>query len=71
MVRGTVTVHAITELWEAYDYFIQMDNMDGVLSIDYDFDSDLKQVTVVFSHYETLIGEVVFRHGNAPANLYS
>jgi len=71
MVRGTVVVNSVKELWDAYEYFKTMDNLDGVISIDDDLDGDFKKVTIIFSHYETLIGEIVFRYGEVPAQLYS
>jgi len=71
LVRGTVIVNNIKDLWEAYEYFKSMDNLDGILSIQYDLDGDFKKVTITFSHYETLIGEIVFRYGEVPDPLYS
>ena len=35
-----------------------MPNLDGILNIEEDLDGDLKNVTVTFSHYETLVGEL-------------
>ena len=36
---------------------------DKILDIKHDLDGPMKSVTVTFSHYETLIGEVKFRVG--------
>ena len=66
MVRGTVIVNSVKEMWDAYKFFKAMPNLDGILSIQDQLDGDLKQMTVVFSHYESLIGEVCFRCGAIP-----
>ena len=33
MVRGTIIVNSVKELWEAFEYFKTMDNLDGILDI--------------------------------------
>ena len=67
MVRGTVIVDRIDDLWEAYFYFKNMPHLDNILNIEENLgSSDFKNVIVTFTHYETLIGELQFRCGLEP-----
>ena len=71
MVRGTVIVESIKDLWEAYEYFKTMEHLNGILSIKDDLDDDIKIVTITFSYSDTLIGELKFRYGHGPPQMHA
>ena len=61
MIKGTVIVDKIDSLWDAYQYFKNMPHLDEIVKIEENLNTEIKNVIVVFTHYESLIGTVEFR----------
>ena len=66
MVRATVVVSSVFELWDAYRW-LKESGIVEILSVKDMLTSDLGRVlTVVFKFDDKIIGEMKFRYESAP-----
>ena len=61
MIRATVVVNSVPELWDAY-IWIKKSGLFKVISIKDKLSSDLKNVTITFDFDNKMIGELQFRY---------
>ena len=70
MVRGTVIVPSLDDLWEAYDWLRQA-NYFRVLTVKDRLDEENPSITITFDFDRKLIGELHFRFQKLKPQYYS
>jgi len=70
MVRATVTVNSIPELWDAYRWFKEAGIFE-IVKVKNKLTSDIKNITVFFDFNNKIIGEVQFRYERIPPQYYA
>ena len=73
MIRATVYCNSIDQLWDVYKYLDQnpLGQEIQLIRIKPKLRSDLKNVTLNFVWYDSIIGEIQLRYGRVPFNYYS
>lgn len=70
MIRATVVVDSIEEIWGAYDWLKKADYF-RILTIKDKLDADIKNITLTFDFDEKMIGELQIRYGEFPPQYYA
>ena len=65
MVRATIVVNSVPELWDAYNWFKKSETYE-ILKIKDKLTSDIKNITVFFDFNNKIIGELQFRYEPVP-----
>jgi len=65
MVRATICVQSIAELWDAYTWF-KKSGVFEILKVKDKLTSDLKNITINFDFDNKIIGELQFRYEPIP-----
>ena len=65
MVRGTVIVNSLPELWDAYRWFKESGIFE-IIKIKDKLTADIKNITVWFDFNNKIIGELQFRYERVP-----
>ena len=66
MVRATLVVNSVAELWDAYKWFKEA-GMVTIIKIKDKLASDIKNITISFDFDNKIIGEMQFRYEPVPA----
>lgn len=70
MVRATICVDSIPQLWDAYTWFKKSGPFE-IVKIKDKLTSDLKNITVIFDFDSKIIGELQFRYEPIPPQYYA
>ena len=70
MIRATVVVDSVEELWGAYEWIRKADYF-RILTIKDKLDDDIKNITVNFDFDEKMIGELQIRYGDIPPQYFA
>ena len=58
MIRGTIIVNSISELWDAYQWFKNKTVFFKILTLKDKLTSDLKNISLTFDFDNKMIGEL-------------
>ena len=70
MVRATIVVGSVAELWDAYSWFKETGIFE-IISLKEKLTLDLKNITIVFDFDRKIIGELQFRYEPVPPQYYA
>lgn len=70
MVRATITVGSVPELWDAYSWFKDSGTFE-IIAIRDSLNTDYKSIVLNFTFENKIIGELQLRCENVPLQCYA